>query len=76
MKKTEIKKILDSALVTQEQVRPALEAIIRQYGTTRAAAYLGIRQPGVSQFLTGTSWSLSKMIVSLSVLYEHVDEVE
>jgi predicted XRE-type DNA-binding protein len=74
MKKTEIKKILDSALTTQDQVRPALESLIRVYGSRRAADYLNIPQSSVSTFMSGASWSLSKMIVALSVLYEHMGE--
>jgi hypothetical protein len=74
MKKTDIKKVLDTALTTQDQVRPALESLIRVYGSRRAADYLGLHQPAVSAFLTGASWSLSKMIVALSVLYTHMEE--
>ena len=76
MKKSEIKKILDSALTTQDQVRPALESVIRVYGSRRAADYLKIPQSSVSTFMSGASWSLSKMIVALSVLYTHMGEVE
>jgi hypothetical protein len=74
MKKYEIKKILDSALTTQDQVRPALEAVIRVYKTKVAADYLNLPQSSVSAFMSGGSWSLSKMIVALSVLYEHMGE--
>jgi predicted XRE-type DNA-binding protein len=75
MKKSEIKKILDSALTTQDQVRPALESLIRVYGSRRAAEYLKLPQSSVSQFMSGGPWSLSKMIVALSVLFEHMEEV-
>ena len=75
MNRQDIKKILDTALTTQEQVRPALEAVIRMYGSRRAAEYLKLPQSSVSAFMSGASWSLSKMIVALSVLYEHMEEV-
>jgi hypothetical protein len=74
MKKTDIKKVLDTALTTQDQVRPALESLIRHYRTGVAAKYLNLSASSISAFLTGTSWSLSKMIVALSVLYTHMDE--